>query len=100
MDINIQQSILATFLWANDMGTDTKDAFTLNQHHFTEDRYLIASKINEVTTTEDRYYGILNLELENTSPVEWLNISTKTPLLFEMAKKIHDKQTDPRGMGI
>jgi hypothetical protein len=96
MNINIQQAILASFLWSNDMSMDTKDAFQLNQHLFTGDRYLIASKINEVTNTEDRFYGILNLELQNTSPDEWLNISTQTPLPFSYAKKMHDKMPDNR----
>lgn len=100
MEVNIQRAILATFLWANDTDTDTKDAFMLNQNLFTDDRYLIASKINEVTDTADRFYGLLNLELENTSPAEWLEISAQTPLVFYFAKKYHDNLTDPRGMGI
>ena len=96
MNINIQRAILASFLWSNDMGTNTKDAFLINQNLFDGDRYLIASKINEVTNTEDKFYGILNLELENTSPQEWLDISTQTPMPFSFAKKLHDGQDDPR----
>ena len=97
MDMNIQQAILATFLWSNDVGTDTEDAFTLNINLFDGDRRLIAAKINEVTESEDRFYGMLNLELENTSSQEWLYISTQTPLPFSVAKRLHDKQDDPRG---
>ena len=96
MNLNIQRAILASFLWSNDVGTDTKDAFILNPHLFTDDRLLIASKINEVTQTEDRFYSLLNLELENTSSQEWLEISTQTPLPFTYAKKMHDKMPDNR----
>ncbi len=96
MNVNIQQSILSTFLWSNDLDMDTKDAFMLNPSLFTGDRYLIASKINEVTDTPERYYGVLNLELENTSPAEWLEISTQTPLPFSFAKKMHNNLPDQR----
>jgi len=97
MEINIQRAILASFLWANDMGTDTAYAFPLNQHLFTGDRYLIASKVNEITETEDKFYGILNLEIENTSHQEWLELSKTTPIPFTLAKKYHDNLSDPRG---
>ncbi len=100
MNINIQRAVLATFLWSNDLDMDTKDAFTLNPHLFTGDRYLIASKVNDVTQTQDRFYGLLNLELENTSPQEWLYISEQTPLPFSLAKKYYSKLTDNRGAGI
>ncbi len=96
MNINIQRAVLATFLWSNDMGMDTKDAFKLNTRLFTGDLFLIASKVNEVTETEEKFYGILNLELENTSPFEWLEISKQTPLPFSFAKKMHNKTPDPR----
>lgn len=100
MEVNIQRAILATFLWANDLEIDTKDAFILNPHFFTEDRYLIASKINEITQTEDRFYGLLNLELENTSQQEWLHIAEQTPLPFSFAKKYYDKLNDNRGVDV
>jgi len=100
MEINIQRAILASFLWSNDMGMDTMYAFTLNQHLFTGDRYLIASKVNEITDTEDKFYGILNLELENTSQQEWMELSKMTPLPFTLAKKYHDNISDPRGSRI
>ena len=100
MNINIQRAILASFLWSNDMGMNTKDAFKLKPSLFTDDRYLIASKINETTDTEDRFYGILNLELENTSPSEWLEISQQTPLPFTVAERYHNKLPDPRGRNI
>jgi len=97
MNVNIQRAILSTFLWSNDLDIDTKDAFILNPHLFTGDRYLIASKVNEATQTHDKFYGLLNLELENVSPQEWLEISTQTPLSFSFAKKYYDKLTENRG---
>ncbi len=100
MNLNIQRAILASFLWSNDVGTDTKDAFILNPHLFTDDRLLIASKINEVTQTEDRFYSLLNLELENTSSQEWLFIAEQTPLSFSFAKKYYDSMTDNRGSDV
>jgi len=99
MEVNIQRAILATFLWSNDIGTDTKDSFFLNHHLFTGDRFLIASKINE-QTAGDKFYGLLNLELENTSQVEWMAISEQTPLTFDVSKRYHDNMPDPRGMRI
>jgi len=97
MNTNIQRAILATFLWSNDLDIDTKDAFILNPHLFTDDRHLIAAKINQVTQTEDRFYSLLNMELENTSQQEWLEISTQTPFSFSFAKKYYDNLTDNRG---
>ena len=100
MNTNIQRAILASFLWSNDMGMDTKDAFILNPHLFTEDCYLIATKINEVTQTQDRFYGLLNMELETTSQNEWLEIAQQTPLPFSLAKKYYLKLTDKRGNNV
>ena len=96
VQINTQRAILASFLWCNDLGMPTKEAFLLNVDAFTDDRRLIASKINEVTTTKDRHYSILNMELENTSQQEWLKISEQTALPFAYAKKMHNTLTDNR----
>ncbi len=100
MNLNIQRAILASFLWSNDIGTDTKDAFLLNPHLFTGDSKLIAAKINKVTETEDRFYSLLNLELENTSHNEWLQISIQTPLPFSLAKKYYNKLSSNRGRNV
>ena len=91
MNINIQRAVLSTFLWSNDTGLDTKDAFTLNPYVFTGDRVLIASKINEVTDTEDKFYSLLNMELENTSLEEWMEIAQQTPMPFSLAKRYYEK---------
>ena len=91
MSINIQRAVLATFLWSNDLQMDTKDAFTINPHLFTGDLKLVAAKVNEVTKTEDKFYSLLNLELEQTSPSEWLEIAQQTPLPFSLAKRYYAK---------
>jgi len=89
---NIERALLATFLWSNDLWICTKDAFIMDTSIFTsQDRKLIASKINEVTKTEDRFYSLLNMEVENTCQHEWLNISGYTPFEFSLAKKYYDK---------
>ncbi len=88
---NIQRAILSTFLWSNDLAIDTHNAFMLDLDVFNGDAYLIASKINEVTQTEDRYYGILNLELENTSAIEWMEILAQTAMPFSVVKRYHSK---------
>jgi len=86
---NIESALLGCFLWSNDLGIDTKDAFILDTSIFTNrDRKLIASKINEVTNTEDRFYSLLNMELENTCQQD---ISVYTPFEFSLAKKYYDK---------
>ncbi len=91
MNVNIQRAVLSSFLWSNDVGIDTEDAFILNPHVFTGDRILIASKINEVTETEDKFYSLLNMELENTSREEWMEITQQTPLVFSFAKRCYEK---------
>ncbi len=91
MNINIQRAVLSSFLWSNDVGIDTKDAFILNQHVFTGDRILIAAKINEVTETEYKFYSLLNMELENTSQEEWMEIAQQTPMPFSLTKRYYEK---------
>ena len=100
MNTNIQRALLASFLWANDLGIDTNNAFILDVSVFDWDRVLIASKINEVTMTKDRFYSLLNLELENTSQNEWMHISEQTPMPFSLAKKYHDKLISDRNHAI
>ena len=92
MSINFERSVLASLLWSNDMSMDTKDAFKIDPNVFTsEDRKMIAIKINQTTDTKDRFYGLLNLELQNTSQYEWLAISEQTPFPFSLAKKTYDR---------
>lgn len=100
MNDNIQRAILATFLWSNDLQMDTKDAFEINPNMFNGDMRLIAAKVNEVTQTDDKFYSLLNLELEKTSPREWLEIAQQTPLTFSLASKYYSKLKKFRGTEI
>lgn len=95
MNENIERSLLATFLWSNDFGMDTDEAFELDTSIFSsDDRKLIAAKINETTATEDRFYSLLNLEIQNTSHYEWLAISEQTPMPFSVSKRYQNKLID------
>lgn len=100
MSENIQRAILSTFLWSNDFGMDTDEAFTLDASVFTGDKYLIASKLNEVTNSEDRFFSLLNIELENTSPREWTFIAEQTPLPFSVAKRYYEKLREENKVNI
>ena len=89
MDLNIQRSILSTFLWADDLGMDKRKAFMLDESLFTGQTKQIAKMINAVTATDDRYYGLLNLNLENNPQLhqEWLFIAEEqTPMTFRTSK--------------
>jgi len=88
--IDIQRATLASFLWADDLGLDTKDAFLLDPYVFDGDRRVIAHKINDTTQTEDRFYSLLNMRIQNEVPHEWMEISTYTPFSLERAKLYHD----------
>ena len=86
----IERTILSTFLYANSLQYDTSQAFKLDPNVFTGVRKLIAAKINEVTDTEDRFYSLLELELEQTTTDEWMMITVQDSFIFPMAKKYHD----------
>ena len=93
--INRENSLLATFLYANDMGMNTNDAFTLNTEVFTSKfRTAVAKKIND-ETAQDRAYGFLSITLEDSIAgtsfeQEWANILSQTPLTFSIALRIHN----------
>lgn len=89
-NINIERSILSSFLWANDVGTDTSYAFKLDEAVFTGDRKLIARAINQETDTEGRYYGLLNMRIENSLNHEWIELSMQTPTGLSFAKKNYE----------
>ena len=84
--INIERSILSSFLWSNDLGIDTGNAFILDENVFTGIRKQIATAINE-ETNGDRYYGLLNMRIENSQNEEWMELSQQTPTCFSFTKK-------------
>jgi len=89
-----ENAVLASFLYSNDIGLDTKDAFQLAEDAFTSDfRRRVAVKIN-ATTAVDRAYAYLSYELENAIEgtvyeMDWVNILAQTPLPFSLAKRYH-----------
>ena len=90
-----ENAVLASFLYADDMGTDKTDTFILAVDAFTTDfRRRVANKIN-TTTTVNKHYSLLSYELEyaiesTQYEQEWLNILAQTPLPFSLAKKYHN----------
>ena len=92
--IDRENSILASFLYANDMGADTTEAFQLNPNIFTSAyRRATANKINDETNGE-KYYGYLSITLEahtkgTVYEQDWLDILSQTPMPFSVIKRIH-----------
>ncbi len=90
-----ENAVLASFLYANDVGEDAENAFILAEDCFTSSyRRRVATKIN-ATTTVDKAYSLLSYELENATlgsvfEAEWINILAQTPLPFTLAKRYHD----------
>jgi len=88
--IDIEYSILSTFLWSQDMGLNIDDAFILAPSVFTGTNKQIALAINKETDNE-QLYSLLNITTETKYPVEWLEIAQKTPLVFTIANRLHTR---------
>ena len=90
-----ENAILASFLYADDMGEDTSKSFLLSEYAFTSlFRKRVAVKIN-ATTTIDKAYTLLSYDIENsvegtTYEQQWINILAQTPLPLTLAKRYHD----------
>jgi len=96
MDIKDRENaVLASFLYADDMGTDKTDAFKLEEKAFTSSyRRATANKINDETANA-KEYGYLSITIEGLTEgtefeQDWINILAQTPLPFSMAKRIHN----------
>ncbi len=87
--------MLATFLYADDIGLNKDDTFRLNANVFTSEfRRAVANKINDETDT-DKMYGFLSVTLEdhtrNTKfEQEWIDIIAQTPMTFVPSKRMHE----------
>ena len=96
--IDRENCILASFLYSNDMGMNTEDAFMLDSRIFTSSyRRATADKINE-ESDGDKYYGYLSVTLrELTSGTsfeqDFIDIESQTPMPFSVAKRMHEKLT-------
>ena len=100
---DIENSILATFLYANDMGDNIEDAYKLDTAIFTSPyRQRIAEKINDV---QDGAYGFLSYEIEESTQgtvyeQDFINILAQTPLGIKYSKKYHDKLQSEKRMEV
>lgn len=94
--VNIENSILASFLYLDDMGFKKDDVFKINSSIFTSSyRRAVADKIND-ETEGDQMYGFLSVDIEShTSGTkfeqEWIDILAQTPMLLSVAKRMHNK---------
>ncbi len=92
MKQNIENAILSTFLFANEMSNDLSWIFKLDTSIFSNPfRKRVAEKINAV---EDDAYGFLSYELEESVSgtqfeQDFIDILAQTPL--SNTKKYHDK---------
>jgi len=93
--IDRENSLLASFLYADDVGTDKSDTFILDVKIFTSKyRKRLAEKINAETENE-KLFGYLSVTIEDVTKGtpfenEWLNILVQTPFPFSVSKRIHD----------
>ena len=93
---DIENAILATYIYADDMGIDKSEAFTLDSKVFTSSyRRAVAEKLN-TETDGDKNYGYVGVEMEDmtagTSHEQcWIDILAQTPLTFSFAGKYYTK---------
>jgi len=89
---NIEDAILSTFLYANDLDLNLAGVFKLDSEIFsTEYRKSVARSINNV---KNGYYCLLSIKLEEKSmgteyEYDFLNILAQTPLTFSLAERYY-----------
>lgn len=92
--LNRENAILSCFLFSNDTGLDTAEAFELKSDIFTSSfRRSIAEKINDETHNE-KQYSYLNFTMDGhvlgtKNEQEWIEILAQTPLIFSVSERIH-----------
>lgn len=90
----IEDAILATFLYANEYDLNMDDVFKLNTTVFTTKyKQSVAKQINSV---QNSFYGYLMTQLEAKTvgtayEQDFINIIAQTPLTFIQAKKYYDE---------
>ena len=91
-----ENSILASFLYIDDMGENKDEVFIIDSNIFTSAyRRAVANKINDETKT-DQNYGFLSVTLENdtagtTFEQDWIDIIAQTPFPLTVAKRMNEK---------
>lgn len=89
---NIEDAILSTFLFANDLNLNLDEVFKLDLEVFsTKYRQSVAKSINGV---KNEYYGLLSIKLEEKAigteyELDFLNILAQTTLTFGLAEQYH-----------
>ena len=93
--IDRENAVLASFLYADDLGMDKSQTFELDQKVFTSSyRRATANKIND-ETNGDKLYGYLSITLEGHTEgtayeQDWIDILAQTPMPFPVIKRVHD----------
>lgn len=94
--LDIQHSILSSFLFANDLFNDTKDAFIMDTEVFTTPlTKRLAEVLNDETNT-DKMYGFQSISIEDDIKGtqfehEWLQILSQTPMPLSVASRLYAK---------
>ncbi len=89
---NIEDAILSTYLFSNDLNMNVNEAFKLDLDVFsTRYRQSVAKSINSV---KNGYYGLLSIKLEEKVKgteyeLDFLNILSQIPLTFALAEQYH-----------
>jgi len=91
-----QLNVIAGFLLADDIGYSKEDAYILEPEYFNTDLREIVILINKETANNDRFYGRLNVDIEEHYPVQWTEIMLQTPLDFNLNIKYYNKLVELR----
>ena len=93
--IDRENAVLASFLYADDVGTDKTQAFNLDSNIFTNEyRRAVANKIND-EMDGDQFMGYLSITLEGQTEgtvfeKDWIDILAQTPMPFSVVNRIHN----------
>lgn len=97
---NIENAILSSILFTNDMGENIEDVFKLDSSVFsTKFKQRVAEQINNVT---DGYYGFLMTQIEEKCigtayEQDFIDLIAQKPMTLGMANKYYNKLvTDKR----
>jgi hypothetical protein len=91
---DIENAILSSFFFSNDVADNLSDIYQLDESIFTSPfRKRIASRLNDV---KDDSYGFEAYIIEEKSlgtkfETEYIDIISQTPMSLKMSKKYHDK---------
>lgn len=94
MRVNIENAILSSFFFANDLGDDLSHIYKLDESIFTSSfRKRVAVRLNAV---KDGFYGfeshLIQDSVEGTKFEEdFLDILAQTTMPLSVSKKYHDK---------